>query len=104
MRQRPSITKLITIVGAFAAPDSTSVVTWKPQLAEVQKMPNVTPVFDSSKIPGEIIDLMVVNSATLKASPDEYLQKDFAALMETMALMSGMKLESENKNVPTGLE
>ena len=31
-------------------------------------------------------------------------QKDFAALMETMALASGMKLESENKNVPTGLE
>ncbi len=29
-------------------------------------------------------------------------QKDFAALMETMALASGMKLESENKNVPTG--
>jgi hypothetical protein len=24
--------------------------------------------------------------------------------METMALMSGMQLKSENKNVPTGLE
>jgi 3-hydroxyisobutyrate dehydrogenase len=43
-------------------------------------------------------------AATLKANPDEYLEKDFAALMETMALASGMKLESENKNVPTGLE
>jgi 3-hydroxyisobutyrate dehydrogenase len=43
-------------------------------------------------------------AATLKADPDKYLQKDFAALMETMALASGMKLESENKNVPTGLE
>jgi len=43
-------------------------------------------------------------AATLKSNPDEYLQKDFAALMETMALASGMKLESENKNVPTGLE
>jgi 3-hydroxyisobutyrate dehydrogenase len=42
--------------------------------------------------------------ATLKADPDEYLSKDFAALMETMALLSGMKLESENQNVPTGLE
>ena len=37
-------------------------------------------------------------------NPEEYLQKDFAALMETMALASGMKLTSENKNVPTGLE
>jgi 3-hydroxyisobutyrate dehydrogenase len=43
-------------------------------------------------------------AATLKANPEEYLEKDFAALMETMALAAGMKLESENKNVPTGLE
>ena len=43
-------------------------------------------------------------AATLKPDPDAYLQQDFAALMETMALASGMTLESENKNVPTGLE
>jgi 3-hydroxyisobutyrate dehydrogenase len=42
--------------------------------------------------------------AQLQKNPEEYLQKDFAALAETMALASGMKLESENKNVPTGLE
>ena len=43
-------------------------------------------------------------AATLKPDPDGYLQKDFAALAETMALMAGMRLTSENKNVPTGLE
>jgi len=43
-------------------------------------------------------------AATLKPNPEEYLQKDFAALMETMALAAGMKLTSENKNVPSGLE
>ncbi len=43
-------------------------------------------------------------AATLKSNPEEYLQKDFAALAETMALAAGMKLTSENKNVPTGLE
>jgi 3-hydroxyisobutyrate dehydrogenase len=43
-------------------------------------------------------------AATLKKNPEEYLQGDFAALIETMALAAGMKLESENKNVPTGLE
>ena len=43
-------------------------------------------------------------AATLQKDPDAYLQKDFAALMETMALAAGMKLEPENKNVPTGLE
>jgi 3-hydroxyisobutyrate dehydrogenase len=43
-------------------------------------------------------------AATLQPDADAYLQKDFAALLETMALASGMKLTSENKNVPTGLE
>jgi 3-hydroxyisobutyrate dehydrogenase len=43
-------------------------------------------------------------AATLKRDPEKYLQGDFAALIETMALAAGMKLESENKQVPTGLE
>jgi 3-hydroxyisobutyrate dehydrogenase len=43
-------------------------------------------------------------AATFKPDPDAYLQKDFAALMETMALAAGMRLASENKDVPTGLE
>jgi 3-hydroxyisobutyrate dehydrogenase len=47
---------------------------------------------------------MHFGAATLQKDPDGYLEKDFAALMETMALLSGMKLESENMTVPTGLE
>jgi 3-hydroxyisobutyrate dehydrogenase len=43
-------------------------------------------------------------AAMLQKDPQDYLQKDFAALAETMALAAGMKLASENKNVPTGLE
>jgi 3-hydroxyisobutyrate dehydrogenase len=43
-------------------------------------------------------------AATLQKNPQEYLQKDFSALAETMALAAGMTLESENQNVPTGLE
>jgi 3-hydroxyisobutyrate dehydrogenase len=43
-------------------------------------------------------------AATLQKDPEAYLQKDFAALTETMALAAGMKLTPENKNVPTGLE
>jgi len=74
------------IVGAFAAPASTAVVTWKPQLSAVLGMPNAQLVFDSSKIPGEILDLMVVNSATLNANPK--LGKALAgAWYETVALM-----------------
>ncbi|MFA6266724.1 MAG: NAD(P)-dependent oxidoreductase [Pseudolabrys sp.] len=43
-------------------------------------------------------------AATLKKDPEAYLEQDFAALIETMALASGMKLEPENVNVGTGLE
>ena len=47
---------------------------------------------------------MHMGHALLQKNPEEYLAKDFATLMETMALSAGMKLESENKQVPTGLE
>jgi 3-hydroxyisobutyrate dehydrogenase len=43
-------------------------------------------------------------AARFKPDPEKYLGLDFAALMETMAAAAGMKLESENKNVPSGLE
>jgi NitT/TauT family transport system substrate-binding protein len=74
------------IVGAFSAPATTAVVTWKPQLSSVLASPNAQLVFDSSKIPGEIIDLMVVNTATLTAYPQ--LGKALVgAWYETLALM-----------------
>ncbi|HUL06031.1 MAG TPA: putative urea ABC transporter substrate-binding protein [Candidatus Acidoferrum sp.] len=59
------------IVNTFAAtPDMNAVVTWNPQLAAVLKMPGVNLVFDSSMIRGEIIDLMAVNTQTLRDNPD----------------------------------
>jgi NitT/TauT family transport system substrate-binding protein len=58
------------IVGAFKSKDSTAAVTWNPQLLEIKKEPGATLVYDSSKIPGEIQDLLVVNTATLKDNPD----------------------------------
>jgi NitT/TauT family transport system substrate-binding protein len=74
------------IVAAFATPASTAAVTWKPQLSTILTAPDSQLVFDSSKIPGEIIDLMVVNSATLKANPN--LGKALVgAWYETLALM-----------------
>src|ERR1700731_3732409 len=44
------------IVAAFATPASSAVVTWKPQLSAVLSAPDAQLVFDSSKIPGEILD------------------------------------------------
>src|ERR1700680_1029474 len=43
-------------------------------------------------------------AARLKPDPEAYLRQDFSALVEAGALPAGMKLTSENKNVPTGLE
>jgi 3-hydroxyisobutyrate dehydrogenase len=40
----------------------------------------------------------------LKPDPEAYLAQDFAALMETVALAAGVKLESENVPVASGLE
>ena len=75
------------IVAAFAAPDVTTVVTWNPQLSEVAGAPGATEIFNSSKIPGEIIDLMVVNSDVLKANP-KFGQALVGAWYETIALMA----------------
>ncbi len=75
------------IVAAFSAPGTTAVVTWKPQLAAILAQPNAQLVFDSSKIPGEILDLMVVNTAVLNANPK--LGKALVgAWYETLALMA----------------
>ncbi len=75
------------IVAAFSAPATTAVVAWKPQLAAILAAPNAQLVFDSSKIPGEILDLMVVNTAVLKANPK--LGKALnGAWYETLALMA----------------
>jgi NitT/TauT family transport system substrate-binding protein len=57
------------IVAAFSAPATTAIVTWKPQLSAVVSEPNAQLVFDSSKVPGEILDLMVVKTGVLNANP-----------------------------------
>ena len=75
------------LVAAFATDDVQAVATWNPLLAEIEATPGVTKVFDSSQIPGEIIDLMVVNSDTLKDNPE--LGKALTgAWYEIMATMS----------------
>ncbi|MFM0323482.1 putative urea ABC transporter substrate-binding protein [Caballeronia glebae] len=76
------------ISGAFAAPAVHNAVTWNPMLADLKAQPNVTEVFDSSKIPGEIMDMMVVNTKTLQENPA--LGKALTgAWFEMVALMHG---------------
>jgi NitT/TauT family transport system substrate-binding protein len=76
------------IVAAFKAASVTATVTWKPQLSEVTATPNTSLVFDSSKIPAEILDLMVVNTKVLKDNPK--LGKALVgAWYETLTVMAG---------------
>jgi NitT/TauT family transport system substrate-binding protein len=75
------------IVAAFTTPAVNALVTWNPQLSEVLAMPGAHRVFDSSDIPGEIIDMTVVNSETLKANP-KFGKALVGAWFETMAIMA----------------
>jgi NitT/TauT family transport system substrate-binding protein len=83
------------IVAAFATPASTAVVAWKPQLAAIAATPVTTEVFDSSHIPGEILDLMVVNTTTLHASP-ELGKALVGAWYEMLGLMSAKDARAQS--------
>jgi NitT/TauT family transport system substrate-binding protein len=74
------------IVGAFGSPDANAAVTWNPQLSVMKGQAGAKEVFSSAQIPGEILDLLVVDTATLKANPN--LGKALAGIWyETVALM-----------------
>ena len=75
------------IASAFASPQITAAVAWNPQVTTMKGVPGTTAVFSSADIPGEILDLLVVDTATLKANPD--LGKALAGIWyETMAIMA----------------
>lgn len=75
------------MVAVYGTDSVTAVTTWNPLVSEILNMPNSNKVFDSSQIPGEIIDLMVVNTETLKKNPK--LGKALTgAWYEIMATMS----------------
>ncbi len=64
-----------------------AVVTWNPIVMEVEQGPGIDKVFTSADIPGEILDLMMVQTEVLAANPD--LGKALAgAWYEVMAIMS----------------
>ena len=70
--------------------DVTAVVTWNPLLSEILAMPDADHVFNSSQIPGEIIDIMMVNTETLADNPD-FGKALVGAWYEAMALMSATR-------------
>lgn len=67
------------------------VVTWKPLVSQISKLPGVTNIFNSSQIPGEILDLMVIRTEVLErkdGSGRRFAKALAGAWYEAMALMS----------------
>ena len=95
------------MVAVYGTDDVTAVSTWNPLLSEITAMPNSHKVFDSSQIPGEIIDLLVINTETLKKNPK--LGKALVgAWYEIMGKMSGTdktaKAAKESMAVASGTD
>jgi NitT/TauT family transport system substrate-binding protein len=83
------------IGAAFLADAKGAAVTWNPILMQIRNAKGANLVFDSSKIPGEIIDLMVV-----KTDSPEALKKALAgAWYEAMSIISGSSKESDESIV-----
>ncbi len=74
------------MIAAYQTDDVTAVVTWNPLVAEILEMPGASKVFDSSDIPGEIMDLTVVNTETLADNP-AFGKALAGAWYETMSIM-----------------
>lgn len=72
------------IAAVFTADDNGAVVTWNPPLMQCRNVKGAAMIFDSSKIPGEIIDMMVVRTDT----PDALKKALTGAWYETMQVMS----------------
>jgi NitT/TauT family transport system substrate-binding protein len=58
------------LAAAYKTADVTAVVTWNPIVSEILTSPDAKKVFDSSQIPGEIMDLMVANTDVVKDNPN----------------------------------
>jgi NitT/TauT family transport system substrate-binding protein len=79
------------IAAIFTADDNGAAVTWNPPLMQCRNVKGAKLVFDSSKIPGEIIDMMVVRSD----SPDALKKALVGAWFETMATISSKSKTSK---------
>ena len=73
------------IAAVFTSDANAAVVTWNPPLQQVRNAKGAAMVFDSSKIPGEIMDLLVIKTK----APDTLKKALTGAWYEAMKVMSG---------------
>ena len=78
------------IQSAFLSDSSVSaVVTWKPMVSQITQQKGIRSLFNSSQIPGEILDLTVVRTDVLQRPDGQKFAKALAgAWYEMMALMA----------------
>jgi NitT/TauT family transport system substrate-binding protein len=78
------------IATAFISDTSASAtVTWKPMVSQILKQKGITSLFNSSQIPGEILDLTVVRTDVLAKPDGQKFAKALAgAWYEVLGLMS----------------
>jgi NitT/TauT family transport system substrate-binding protein len=119
---KPNDVKLVNtsdadIVAAFGAATTKAAVPWNPQLSEIKKMAGAKEVFDSSKIPGEIEDMLILSTEVVKSNPNvakalagawyeimSVMHKDDAAgkaALEGMAKLSGTDLANYQAQLKT---
>lgn len=102
------------MIAAYSSNDVSAVVTWNPQLNQIKKEKGAHLVFNSSEIPGEIIDILGVNTKTLKDNPAlgkaltgawfemmGLVKKDNKKVLTFMANASGTNLTSFKSQLKT---
>ncbi|MGJ7508069.1 putative urea ABC transporter substrate-binding protein [Variovorax sp. GT1P44] len=75
------------IVAAFATPSVKNAATWNPMLASLAEGQDATLVYTSHQLPGELMDMMVVNTKTLNENP-AFGKALTGAWFEMMSVMS----------------
>lgn len=73
-------------VAAYNTNDVNAIVAWNPATSQIRKLGTASEVFNSAELPGEIQDILVVNTKVLKESP-EFAKALTGAWYETLALM-----------------
>lgn len=79
-------------VAAYNTSDVNAIVAWNPAASQIRKLGTASEVFNSSELPNEIQDILVVNTQVLKKNP-EFGKALAGAWYETLAVMQKQDAE-----------
>ncbi|HEX7776611.1 MAG TPA: putative urea ABC transporter substrate-binding protein [Parvibaculum sp.] len=81
-------------VAAYNTDEVKALVAWNPATSQIRKIHDTSEVFSSAQLPGEIQDIVVMNTKVLKAHP-EFAKALTGAWYETLKLMQGDSKEAK---------